>query len=203
MSFPLTLPSNRQVVRVRMNANDIVSISSSPFTAQQQVYKYPGQFWEAEVTLRPLSRDEAELWNGFFLSLNGAFGTFLFGDPVGQEPRGVATGTPLVKGAGQTGGSLITDGWTPSVSGILKAGDYIQLGTASAAKLYKVLETANSDSGGNATLKIWPNLRSSPADNAAVITNNPRGVFRCLTPVTWTIEEAQQYGITFGAREAL
>lgn len=203
MSFPLTLPSDRQILRVRMSATDIVSVSSSPFTAQQQVYKYPGQFWEAEVGLRPLSREEAELWNGFFLKLNGAYGTFLFGDPVGATPRGVATGIPLVNGASQTGSSLITDGWTPSVSGILKAGDYIQLGTAGAAKLYKVLENANSDSGGNATLKIWPNLRTSPADNAAIITANPRGVFRCLTPVTWTIEEAQQYGITFGAREVL
>lgn len=203
MSFPLSLPSNRQISAFRMNAVDLVGVSQSPFTGAQQVYRYTGQFWEADLTLRPMNREEAELWISFFLKLKGAFGTFLLGDPVGATAMGAATGTPLIDGAGQTGSSLVTDGWTPNVTGILKAGDYIQLGTGASAKLHKVLDTVNSNSGGQATLNIWPDLRAATSDNAPITVSNPKGVFRLTTPAEWTVQEAQFYGISFGAREAL
>lgn len=204
ITYPLSLPSNRQISSVRMNTVDIVGQSVSPFTATQQTYKYQGQYWEADITLRPMTRDEAEYWISFLLKLNGAYGTFMLGDPNGQIPRGIATGTPLVKGANQTGNELITDGWTISTTGILKAGDYIQLGTGLNAKLHKVLDDVNSDSSGNATLTIYPDLRSAPDDNLAITVNNPKGVFRLSSNQTaWDIKEAAIYGITFGAREAL
>ncbi len=67
------------------------------------------------------------------------------GDPVNTSPRGAATGTPLVKGASQTGNTLTTDGWTTGVTGILKAGDWIQLGTGSTSTLHKLQQAADSD----------------------------------------------------------
>lgn len=203
MSYPLALPSSRQISGCRINAVDIVGTSASPFTGVQQVYAYTGQFWEVDVTLRPMSRDEAELWITFFMKLRGAYGTFLMGDPNGATARGVATGTPLVNGASQTGSSLITDGWTAGVTNILKAGDYIQLGSAGTSRLYKVLDDVNSDGSGNATLNIWPSLRSSPTNNAPIIVSDCKSVFRLSTPNTWDIREAQIYGINFGARESL
>lgn len=204
ISYPLSLPSNRQIQKVRLNAIDVVGISQSPFTASQQVYRYQGQYWEADITLRPMNREEAEYWISFLLKLNGQYGTFLLGDPNGAIPRGVATGTPLVKGAGQTGNELITDGWTFNTTKILKAGDYIQLGTAASARLYKVLDDVNSDSSGNATLTLYPDLRSAPADNAPITATNAKGNFRLSSSsAAWDISEAQTYGITFGAREAL
>lgn len=203
MSYPLSLPSSRQISSCRINAVDIVGSSISPFTGVQQVYAYTGQFWEVDVNLRPMDREEAEQWITFFMKLRGSYGTFLLGDPNGATPRGAATGAPLVNGASQTGDSLITDGWTAGVTGILKAGDYIQLGSAGASRLYKVLDDVTSDGSGNATLNIWPNLRSSPANNAAITVTNCKSVFRLSTPNTWDIREAQIYGINFGAREAL
>lgn len=203
ISYPLSLPTQAGIAKVRLTANDIVGISQSPFTAAQQVYKYPGQFWEADVTLPPMKRADAEYWISFLLKLNGPFGTFLLGDPNGGTARGVATGTPLVNGGSQTGNELITDGWTNSQTGILKAGDYIQLGSGSTAQLYKVLDDANSDGSGNATLTIWPSLRSSPSDNATITVSNPKGVFRLVSTAAWDISEASIYGLTFGAREAL
>lgn len=203
ISYPISLP-NADIAKVRLVANNIVGVSQSPFTAVQQVYKYTGQFWEADITLPPMKREQAEYWISFLLKLNGSYGTFLLGDPNGQTARGVATGTPLVNGASQTGNELITDGWTTSTTGILKAGDYIQLGSGATAKLYKVLDDVNSDSSGNATLTLFPDLRTSPSDNATITVANPKGVFRLNTSATsWDINEASIYGITFGAREAL
>lgn len=203
ISYPLSIPYT-DIAKIKLVANNIVGISQSPFTAAQQVYKYSGQYWEADISLPPMKREVAEYWISFLLKLNGSYGTFLLGDPIGVSARGVATGSPLVNGANQTGNELVTDGWTHSTGGILKAGDYIQLGSASSARLYKVLDDVNSDSSGNATLTLFPDLRTSPADNAAIVVSNAKGIFRLTSGQTmWDINEASVYGITFGAREAL
>jgi hypothetical protein len=112
---------------------------------------------------------------------------------------GVATGTPLVNGASQTSTyssvkdsmtqSLITDGWTNSTTGILKAGDVFTIASVYAVNpvtkavlpfLKQFVVTADADSGastGPATLTIYPaiitsgafqNVSAAPADNAAI-----------------------------------
>lgn len=118
---------------------------------------------------------------------------------------GVATGTPLVNGASQnvtyanaTGSnwsqSLITDGWTNSTTGILKAGDVFTIAGVFAVnpvpddtgakqvqpylQQFTVLADANSGATtGPATLTISPPIITSgpqqtcsaaPADNAAI-----------------------------------
>ena len=203
VSYPVTFPSIG-LRSMTIRARSVVGVAQSPFTLAQQVYKHQGQAWEAEVSLPPMKRDEAEQVASFLLKMNGQYGTFLLGDPANTAPRGVGTGTPLVKGGSQTGDSLITDGWTNSTTGILKAGDWIQLGSGSSSRLHKVLDDVNSDSGGNATLTIWPSLRSSPADNAVITVNSPKGQWRLATnEMQYSIDEASVYGITFACVEAL
>ena len=204
ITYPLALPTHTGIQSVSIRANDTVGMNVSPYSAAQQVYKYTGQFWEADISLPTMKREDAEYWVTFIMKLNGSYGTFLLGDPNAATPRGVATGTPLVNGASQTGNELVTDGWTTSTTGIMKAGDYIQLGTGSDSRLYKVLDDVDSDASGNATLTIWPNLRSSPSDNQAIVTTNCKGVFRLSNNMMeMNINEASLYGVTFGAKEAL
>ena len=112
---------------------------------------------------------------------------------------GVATGTPLVNGATQNvtydtakntwTQSLITDGWTNSTAGILKAGDVFTIAgvymvnpktKATTQILQQFVVTADASSGastGPATLTISPPIITSgphqtvsaaPADNAAI-----------------------------------
>lgn len=201
--YPLTFP-DQCIKAVTIRARNIVAMSASPFTGQQQVYKHQGQWWEMEVTLPPMKQDAAEDMAAFLIKLNGQYGTFLLGDPANTSPRGIGSGTPLVKGGSQTGDSLLTDGWTPSIAGILKAGDWIQLGSASSTRLHKVLDDVNSDSGGNATLQIWPALRSSPADNATITVNNAKGRWRLSSnDINYNIEAGKIYGMTFACMEAL
>ena len=202
-SYPITLPSSPGYRASKMGTQSAVSISESPFTYEQQTYRHSGQRWKVNFTLPPMRRVQAETWIAAFASLNGREGTFLAGDPDALAPQGVATGTPLVNGGSQTGNTLVTDGWTHSVTGILKAGDYIQLGTGSSARLYKNLADANSDSGGNATFTIWPNLRTSPADNQALILTNTVTQFRLDAPFEWTADMVSTYGAAFAASEAL
>ena len=202
-TYPLTFP-NIGIKAINIRAQTVVGASVSPFTGQQQVYRHQGQWWEMEVTMPAMKRDEAEQIASFLLKMNGRYGTFLLGDKSSTAPRGVGTGTPLVNGASQTGDQLITDGWTPSTSGILKAGDWIQLGSDSTSRLHKVLDDVNSDESGNATLNIFPNLRYSPIDDAPIVVNSPKGQWRLSTNETnFSIDEASIYGITFACVEAL
>lgn len=101
---------------------------------------------------------------------------------------GAATGasTPLVNGAGQTGSSIITDGWGSGTTSLVE-GDSIQiagvyqvnpLSKESTGRLMQFALTADiSDTAGAITLPITPTIRTSgalqnvtaaPADNAAV-----------------------------------
>lgn len=113
---------------------------------------------------------------------------------------GAHGGTPLVNGAGQVSTyadvkstmtqSLVTDGWTNSTTGILKAGDVIHIAGVFAVNpvtkatlpfLKEFTVVADVDSGastGPATLTIYPaiitsgafqNVSAAPADNAAIV----------------------------------
>lgn len=204
ISYPLSLPSQVAFNGIEFRARSAVGVSESPFTFSQQVYAHQGQIWEADLSLPPMTREAAEQWVAFLLALNGREGTFLLGDTLNTTPRGTGTGTPLVNGASQTGNTLVTDGWTAGVTGILKAGDWFQLGTGSSSRLHKIVQDATSDGSGNATLEIWPRLRSSPADNAALTLSAPKGLFRLASNVrAWSIGLAQLYGLSFAAVEAI
>ena len=102
---------------------------------------------------------------------------------------GIATGTPLIDGASQTGASLVTKGWTNSQTGILKDGDIFTIADvyavnpitkATQSYLQQFVVTADANSGastGPATLSISPSIllttayqtvSALPADNAAI-----------------------------------
>jgi hypothetical protein len=205
ISYPLNMPGTPGAQKITLTATNVVGTSVSPFTKQTQVYEWPGEAWSAQVALPPMKRTTAEAWVTFLTSLRGMSGTFYIGDPLATTPLGVATGTPQVHG-GQTAGSktLATKGWSHSVTGILLAGDYIQVGTGSQKRLYKVLTDADSDSSGDVTLDIFPRLREALSDAQAITVSSPQGTFRLDTnDRSWDVDEAQIYGIQFTCTEAI
>jgi hypothetical protein len=179
-----TLPTNIGFARFNLTRTSRNAVSESPFTFAQQVLTYPGQRWVADVTLPPLDRAQLDVWRAFFAKLNGREHTFNLGDPLSETPKGSAGGTPVVNGASQTGSSLVIDGATPSQTGWLLAGDYIQLGTGGDARLYMVTDDVNSDGSGNVTIPIWPDLQIIPSDNDSVIVSNTVGTFRLTSDDT-------------------
>lgn len=203
ITYPLTPPTSVPA-EITISPFAVVGVSESPFTLEQDVYEWQGQAWRMDVSLPPMERAEAEGWIAFLLSLNGRAGTFLMGDPVGIAARGTVLGTPLVDGAGQQRTkTLDTKGWTASKAGVLLPGDWLQLGVGASARLHKNLTTANSDASGLATLDVWPRVRDSLTDGAAIVTANTVGVWRLRSnEMPWTVGEAQVYGISFAAIEA-
>ena len=95
-TYPLALPTHTGIAQIRLLARDVVGISTSPFNLKQQVYRHQGQRWEADITLPPMSRADAEQWAAFLLRLRGSYGTFLLGDPLNATCRWIVTGKPVV-----------------------------------------------------------------------------------------------------------
>ncbi len=199
-SYPLTLPASPRWVEADFHLERITAISKSAFTGQQQVTAHPGNWWAFQAQLPPMKRETAALWQVFLMELRGQEGTFELVPPDGHTPRGTPAGSPLVKGGSQTGNTLLTDGWTPSAPNVLKQGDYFQVGT----ELKMITADVSADGAGEATLTFEPVLRASPADNAPIVTSNPKARMRMLTNLAgWKISAAQRYGFALAAMEAL
>ena len=192
LSYPLNTPTTIGIESIELRAVNAVAVSQSPFTYKQQVISHGGQKWEASVTIPSVHRDKAAEWKALLVGLRGQVGTFLLGDPDYATPQGTVSSCTLTGVAGDETVSVV-------MTGTLKAGDYIQLGSGSSAKLHQVL----LDQDGNGSLEIWPALRSDYT-GATVTFNNPKGVFRLSNNVTsWSINNASTYGISFEAVEAL
>jgi hypothetical protein len=93
---------------------------------------------------------------------------------------------------------LDVDGCTLSTTGWLLEGDYIQLGAGEDARLYMVTSDVDTDGAGAATIPIWPEITTAPADDAPVIVSDTVAAFRLASSVsTWSVDEAAIYGINF------
>lgn len=202
-TYPLTFPS----VGIRNSTFRLVSAtasSTSPFTGEQQVYAFPGQWWEGQVSFVATRRADASEIQAFLAKLRGRFGTFLYGDPdalaLGHQGTG---GTILVNGASQTGNTLAVDGMSLN-STVARQGDYFQLGTGVNARLYMFTEDLLSDGTGAGTATFEPNIRTSPADNDQLDITAPVGAFRLIdNSVGWDADENNIYRMDISFREAL
>jgi hypothetical protein len=203
-TFPIDIPSSLQFQQFNMGLNNVVAVGRSEFSGAQQVQVHDGEWWEFDASLSLINRDDSEKFQAFVTKLGGQEGTFLTAIPGAQEPRGPASGTPVVDGGSQTGFTLDVRGFNANVTGIMLAGDYFQLGTGADTHLHKLVEDADSDNSGNATLKFRPALRVSPADGDSVITDSPQGLFRLKSNrVPAQLSEGPQVSMSFGAIEAI
>lgn len=206
ISYPLSLPTSIGIAQIELRATNAVAVSRSPFTFSTQVHAYTGSAWQADVSLPSIRRDLAEDWVAWLLSLRGQLGTFYLGDPNAVTPRGSArdTDTVFTSAAVSSGSSIAVDSAPTSITGYLKAGDYVQVGAGTARQLFKVLADVDTNSLGEATIDVWPNVRTSIANNSLITVENAKGLFRLSSnEQTYSINEASFYGISFGAMEAL
>jgi hypothetical protein len=190
--LPLTLVRRmtRQLASARV-------FSTSVFTGTQQVQDWGGRWWAYEIEFATTQGASARRLSAFLDALAGGVGTFTLRDPSIQNPSGL--GSPQVNGAGQSGTSLATDGWTGTG---LRAGDFFSLGTGSTLRLYRMTADAVPVAGA-VTLQFVPALRVSPADDAALNVVNPGVLLRPQGVVQTEIDRVDKHAFTIQAREAL
>lgn len=142
----------------------------SPLNKSVQTSELPGARWKSKFGWNNLTDADARLIKAWLNKLSGRAGRFYLGDSTHPVPAGTALGTPLVKGASQTGRTLLTDGWTANQSNLLLPGDYFSVGS----QLCVITAPIASNGTGEATLQFEAPLRAAPADNLAIITTNPK-----------------------------
>ena len=164
-----------------------------------QTSTVPGARWRCTLVFPPLKRENSGPLQAFLARVSDLGNRFLMPD-FSASLRGAGGGTPLIRGAAQTGRSVLTDGW-PDGAVILRAGDMIQLGdnrlhivtadvTSGASgivydELGNPLLTEDSppqqimvNGVGFASIPFEPPLQSSPADDTPIlIGTNAKAVF--------------------------
>ena len=164
-----------------------------------QTSTVPGARWRCTLNLPTMQREQAGAVEAFLMRVSDLGNRFHM-ERHDRPLMGAGGGTPVVYGGGQTGRSIMTDGW-PAGAVILRAGDMIQLGPN---RLHMVTADVTSspggilfdengdplltedsppqqiqvDGAGRASIPIEPPLQSSPAANAPVqIGTNAKAVF--------------------------
>lgn len=107
--------------------------------------------------------------------------------PDYRSPNGAGGGSPEIKGADQTGISLLTDGW-PNSTLVLKAGDLFVVENFPYA--LDVMADVTSDGSGNATISISPPIftGNSPDDNADITVDDP--LMTCIIATVPNVPES-------------
>ena len=93
---------------------------------------------------------------------------------IPTQKTGLLGGSPTVTGAGQTGSTLVTGGWTANITGLLNVGDVFTIAGVDAVnpetqvdtgslRNFVVTATANSNSSGAASVSIYPPITTSGA----------------------------------------
>ena len=138
----------------------------SPITRATQRVELAGDRWGASYTLRRWKKtdERAAAWIAFFLRCNGRSNAFAAYDPDRRNPRGVASGTPLVDGPGQAGKYVSVKNCPPNVTGWMKAGDYVGINN----EMKQLVEDADTTAGGLAVLHFAPAMRAAAPDGSAV-----------------------------------
>jgi hypothetical protein len=167
LSFP-TLSKQPSGFMIQLKANTMAF--ESPLNGSVQTVDLPGARWICEVRYDNLIKADRLILQAFLAQLRGRAGRAYLWDMSHPIPQGPATGSPLVNGSSQTGTTLITDGWTSGITGILKPGDLFGCN----GQVHRIVSTITSDGSGNATLTFEPPMRSAPADNEVITVTEPK-----------------------------
>ena len=151
ITYPLSTPTSIGIENIELRAVNAVATSQSPFTFKQQIVSHQGQMWQAAVSIPTVHRDLAAPWKAMLVALKGQTGTFLLGDPDYATPQGTVSACTLT-------GTVGSETATVVMTGSLLAGDYIQLGSGSSAKLHQVLV---DQTGNGCLLYTSPSPRDS------------------------------------------
>lgn len=171
ITVPTLLKSSMDKASLTLQRTDFVMRSA--FTRKRQVLAWPsGHMWVASCSVPALEEPDSGLMRSFLTKLVGRVNTFQFPVPGYTGPsNGYAGAVGLVKGAGQSGYSLLTDGWAISTT-VLPEGSYFNVN----GELKMTTAPVVSNGAGEATITFGPALRASPADNAPITITNPYAV---------------------------
>jgi len=192
----ITFPSNYNAAELQWKLIMPAQTNISGWTGQRQVIASNRGWWECQFTPPPLvGRDAVRPWRSFIVKARGSANDFqVLAHP---RPQSALSNTVLVQGAGQTGRSIVTDGWPNSTTSLL-AGDYVTIND----QLLQLTADVTSNASGVATLSFEPPIRSAPADNAVVEYKNPYALMYLVEEPVIGVTVGDVHTLSLNLREA-
>jgi hypothetical protein len=176
--------------------SDSVAVITSVFTGQTQAQGSTGaDLGGMLVTYPPLTASQAAPILAWLMQMRGMSRAVQLTPPEFTGNAGIPHGSPVTLGAQAAAATtLMTSGWTASTNNLLLPYDLIQIGY----RLYRVLDTVNSDSFGHASFEIFPSLREDLTSGTAIVTSNPKGLYRlAANKRNWSADYTKLTNVSF------
>ena len=196
-TFPTTIkPSSLSLQDVRPN------LINQSVSGKRVTRKYGSQYYLLDISLPPLSKDDAMDVFAFLKKQQNSFDKFDFTYPITNRGANISQTDIVVNGSHSVGDNTIAlSGFDNSTSNVLKAGDLIKF--ANHTKIYMVEADLTSDSSGNATVTISPSIIDTLANSEAVTVDQPNFKVYLNSDVLYTTDASGLFSITFSLRECI
>ena len=173
----------------------------SPLTNAIQTQTRKGSYWKTTATFDNLQGADRAKMQAFLAKLDVQVHRIFFTDygynRSGNAPSGDSVTNLLVKGAGQTGSSVIADGADLSNTDYFKAGDYVAFNN----EFHIVTADCSTDGLGEITIPIAPPLRKSPDDDDPINFTVPLAVMIVTSTASWDTRPGRVSNVTIEAIE--
>lgn len=193
----IAFPTQPGIAEIRWTPPAKTQVNISEWTDRRRVTKFSRARWKASIAM-PAVVGEADFleWRAFLLACEGRANSFRI---VAVENAQNAQVAVRVNGAGQTGLSLITDGWDGAGTA-LKKGQLITVDD----QLIGISADVAIGGGGSATLPLSRRLRASPADNTLIEVQLPTALMAMDDDdLPYVVSPAQLYGLSFACTEVI
>ena len=197
MAKLIDMPTSPNFVRSNFSLFRTIGMTVSPYTGKTKTQEFDGVFWNAEVSLPPMRRDQAVNWQSFLLNLKGQINHFKFTDPDALTNTGTYS-TAFLTSELRTNntsvqlsfsGSTITAG--SSTFSSTKVGDFIvvtgatneenngthKVTTVSSATVVVVDSDLTTESN-TASCKVRSNVKGATGLNLLASTNSATGTIK-------------------------
>lgn len=200
ITIPSFLKSVMESAEIRLERTDFVMRSA--YTRQRQVLAWhSGHMWVMSCPVPNLVEPQSGEMRAFLADMDGRVNTCLFPVPGYRGPsNGYSGSAGLVKGAGQSGYSIVTDGWAPSQT-VLPKGSYVNIG----GELKLLTQPLVTDASGEGTMYFKPALRYAPPDNSVIVFNEPYAVM-CMSDsngASWSVSAPNFSSFSLAFEEAV
>lgn len=193
----ITMPASPVAASIDWDIDQPGQANRAEFTGKRRVTLLTAApRWYAKVTLPPILGEARVLdWRAFVVDCDGIANSFRVVACERAQITGVAVS---VKGAGQSGKSLVTKGWG-AAGQKLRRGQMVTIND----QLLMLQAPVVADANGEAVLTFKPYIRFIPADGAAVEVARPYAVMSMSDPKNgWKVGIGQNYAVSFDCEEA-
>ena len=207
-TYPITMPEGN-IARIELGTESAQQVSESPRSFARHVIDWGGERWRAQVTIQRGDYTQTAPWRAFLTKMRGSEGSFYL-NPYGEggaAQLGKWNDTPgrtiRVKTGQVIDSHRITLTTSVRLDEAFKAGDFIQLGSGSNARLHMILDDI-AITGNDTTINVWPkpraNLSMGSTTDRVVTVVNPHGVFYFRDPqASWVQDNLWNHEVSFTA----